>query len=132
MPLERVSQAFRDISMSFQSNPLTNDLIALRNENAIARSLRNIVLTNPGEKFFNPTFGSRVSKSLFDNIDSISAVVIRDEIENSIRNYEPRVDLISVNVNPNEDEGSFEVTIKLTSQLRSTLQLKVIAEHSKA
>ena len=114
MPLERVSQAFRDISMSFQSNPLTNDLIALRNENAIARSLRNIVLTNPGEKFFNPTFGSRVSKSLFDNIDSISAVVIRDEIENSIRNYEPRVDLISVNVNPNEDEGSFEVTIQYT------------------
>lgn len=114
MPLERVSQAFRDVSMSFQSNPLTNDLIALRNENAIARSLRNIVLTNPGEKFFNPTFGSRVSKSLFDNIDSISAVVIRDEIENSIRNYEPRVDLISVNVNPNEDEGSFEVTIQYT------------------
>ena len=114
MPLERVSQAFRDISMSFQSNPLTNDLIALRNENAIARSLRNIVLTNPGEKFFNPTFGSRVSKSLFDNIDSISAVVIRDEIENSIRNYEPKVDLISVNVNPNEDEGCFEVTIQYT------------------
>lgn len=114
MPLERVSQAFRDISMSFQSNPLTNDLIALRNENAIARSLRNIVLTNPGEKFFNPTFGSRVSKSLFDNVDSISSVVIRDEIENSIRNYEPRVDLISVNVNPNEDEGSFEVTIQYT------------------
>lgn len=112
MPLERVSQAFRDISMSFQSNPLTNDLIALRNENAIARSVRNIVLTSPGEKFFNPTFGSRVGQSLFENIDSISAIVIRDEIENSIRNYEPRVDLISVNVNPNEDEGSFEVTIQ--------------------
>ena len=112
MPLERVSQAFRDISMSFQSNPLTNDLIALRNENAIARSVRNIVLTRPGEKFFDPTFGSRVGQSLFENVDSISAVVIRDEIENSIRNYEPRVDLISVNVNPNEDEGSFEVILQ--------------------
>ena len=56
MPLERVSQGFKDISMTFQSNPLTSDLIALKNENAIARSVKNIVFTNPGEKFFNPTF----------------------------------------------------------------------------
>ena len=49
MPLERVSQGFKDISMSFQSNPLNNDLIAIKNENAISRSLRNIVFTLPGE-----------------------------------------------------------------------------------
>ena len=60
MPLERVSQGFKDISMSFESNPLTDDLIALKNENAIARSIKNIVFTLPGEKFFDPLFGSEV------------------------------------------------------------------------
>ncbi len=57
MPLERVSQGFKDISMTFQSNPLNSDLIALKNEIAIARSIRNIVFTAPGEKFFNENFG---------------------------------------------------------------------------
>ena len=111
MPLERVSQGFKDISMSFQSNPLNSDLIALKNEIAIARSIRNIVFTVPGEKFFNENFGSRVSKSLFENIDEISASIIQDEIENSILNYEPRVELIEVKTNPNYDNNEFNVTI---------------------
>ena len=111
MPLERVNQGFKDISMTFQSNPLSSDLIALKNENAIARSIRNIVFTVPGEKFFNENFGSRVSKSLFENIDEISASIIQDEIENSILNYEPRVELIEVKTNPNYDNNEFNVTI---------------------
>ena len=65
MPLERVTQGFKDISMTFESNPLTNDLIAIKNENAIARAIRNIVFTLPGEKFFDPDFGSDISGSLF-------------------------------------------------------------------
>ena len=76
MPLERVSQGFKDISMTFQSNPLTSDLIVLKNENAIARSIRNIVFTIPGEKFFNESFGSNINKSLFDYIDELSAIII--------------------------------------------------------
>ena len=111
MPLERVSQGFKDISASFQSNPLTNDVIALKNASAIARSVRNIVFTYPGEKFFNPNFGSRISQSLFENLDSTSAIAIRDEIENSIRNYEPRVILNDVIVDPNYDNNEFNVTI---------------------
>ena len=111
MPLQRVSQGFKDISMSFQRNPLTNDLIALKNESAIARSIRNIVFTLPGEKFFNENFGSKISESLFENVDDISASIIRDEIENSIRNYEPRVELIEVQVNPDYDNNSFDAVI---------------------
>ena len=91
MPLERVSQGFKDISMTFQANPLNEDLIALKNENAIARSIRNIVFTTPGEKFFNPSFGSRITESLFENIDDITATIIVDEIRESIENYEPQV-----------------------------------------
>ena len=111
MPLERVSQGFKDVSMSFKVNPLTNDLIGLKNENAIARSIRNIVFTLPGEKFFNESFGSRISKSLFENIDDLTAATIRDEIKRSITNYEQRVSLRSVTVNPNFDENAFSVTI---------------------
>jgi len=111
MPLERVSQGFKDISMSFQSNPLSSDLIALKNETAIARSIRNIVFTIPGEKIFNENFGSKVSKVLFENVDDISASIIQDEIENSILNYEPRVELIEVKTDPDYDNNEYNVTI---------------------
>ena len=111
MPLERVSQGFKDLSMTFQSSPLNDDLIALKNANAIARSLRNIVFTLPGEKFFNPNFGSRITESLFENIDEISATVIVDEIRESIDNYEPRVELIDVKVNPDYENNGFNVNI---------------------
>ena len=112
MPLERVSRGFRDISMSFQVNPLNYDLIGLKNETAIARSIRNLVLTYPGERFFNEDLGSRVSRSLFENMDEITSSIIKDEIENTIRNYEPRVNLTSVDVVPNYDENEFNVTIQ--------------------
>ena len=112
MPLERVSQGFKDISMSFQVNPLNLDLIALKNDSAIARSVRNIVFTLPGEKFFDSNFGSRISNSLFENVDEISASIIRDEIRNSITNYEPRVELIDVQTTPDYDNASFDVLIQ--------------------
>ena len=111
MPQQRVSQSFKDISMSFETNPLNEDLIALKNTSAIARSIRNIVFTQPGEKFFNPEFGSRVSESLFEVVDEVSTIAIRDEIRSSIINYEPRVNLLDVLVNPNPDENEMDVSI---------------------
>ena len=111
MPLERVSQGFKDLSMTFQSNPLNDDLIAIKNENAIARSLRNIVFTTPGEKFFNQSFGSRITESLFENIDEITATIIVDEIRQSIDNYEPRVEVDDVKAFPDYENNSFDVTI---------------------
>ena len=111
MPLERISQGFKDISMTFKRHPLTNDLIALKNEQAISRSLRNIVFTVPGEKFFDESFGSKISQSLFENVDDISASLIIDEIRQSITNYEPRVDLLDVKAEPNFDNNEFNVRI---------------------
>ena len=111
MPLERVSQGFKDISMTFQANPLNDDLIGLKNENAIARSVKNIVFTLPGGKFFNETFGSRITESLFENIDDITAGVIVEEIRESIESYEPRVSLIDVEAEPDYDNNSFNVII---------------------
>jgi len=111
VPLERISQGFKDISMSFQTNPLTKDLIAMKNENAIARSVKNIVFTNPGEKFFNPRFGSRITESLFENADDLTAIEIQKQIEESIRIYEPRVNLKSVDANANIDGNAFDVVI---------------------
>jgi phage baseplate assembly protein W len=112
MPLERISKGFLDISSSFQVNPLNFDLISIKNETAIARSVRNLVLTTPGEKFFNENIGSRISQSLFENIDEINASIIKDEIVNTIKNYEPRVELIGVFVSPDYDNYTFNVTIQ--------------------
>ena len=111
MPLERVSQGFRDVSMSFKKNPLNDDLILLKNANAIARSIKNIVFTFPGEKPFNETFGSRVSRLLFDNFDDLTASNIKDEIETSIRRFEPRVRLRSVTTTPDFGNTAFDVQI---------------------
>ena len=111
MPVERISRGFKDISMSFEVNPINNDMIGIKNSTAIARSIRNLVLTVPGERFFNEDLGSRVSEILFDSIDDISASSIRDEIEETIIKYEPRVKLDNVKVEPNYDNHEFDVTI---------------------
>lgn len=112
MPLERVSQGFKDISASFQINPLNSDLIAVTNANAIARSVRNLILTKKGEKPFEPNLGSGVYDLLFENMDKQTATVIRDEIILVLENYEPRIEIIEVLVKPNYDEGAMDVTLQ--------------------
>tara|TARA_Y100001936_G_scaffold82449_1_gene81099 strand:- start:9 stop:410 length:402 start_codon:yes stop_codon:yes gene_type:complete len=111
MPIERVSRGFKDISMSFEVNPITDDIIGVKNDTAIARSIRNLVLTTPGERFFNESLGSEVSQVLFDTLDDISAAVIRDEIEQTIIRFEPRVKLSDVKVKPDFDNNEFNVTV---------------------
>ena len=112
MPQQRVKRKYKDISMSFETNPLNDDLVSLTDTSAIARSIRNIVFTSPGEKFFNPDFGSRVSESLFENVDNVSALAIKDEIKSSIINFEPRVNLLDTIVVPNPDDNEMNVTIE--------------------
>ena len=112
MPQQRVKRKFKDISMSFETNPLNDDLVSLSDTSAIARSIRNIVFTSPGEKFFQPDFGSRISESLFENVDTVSALAIEDEIRSSIINFEPRVNLLDATVIPNPDDNEMNVTIE--------------------
>lgn len=91
---------------------MNDDLIALRNENAIARSLRNLIFTSPGDKPFQPSIGCRVSEMLFENLDTITAQQIKGEIEYTIKNFEPRVDLQKVEVEPNFENNEFNCLIK--------------------
>ncbi len=111
MPVERISKAFKDISASFKVNPLTTDIIAIKNETAIARSIRNLVHTQKGEKFFRPNLGSDVTALLFENVDTLTASSIKTEIELLIKNYEPRISLNFVSIIPNYDSGEFEAII---------------------
>ena len=111
MSNSRISRAFKDISLSFKPHPVTNDLPVIKNESAIRRSIRNIVQTIPTEKFFDSDFGSDVYQSLFGFVDYGTASIIQDQIETSVRNYEPRVDKVNVEVAPTPDQNSFDVVV---------------------
>ncbi len=112
MPVQRASKSFKDINMSFKVNPLTFDLIANKNETAIARSIRNLILTTPGERPFNPELGSQVSRLLFEPIDDITSDSLKEQIENTINNFEPRVRLRQVVVQPNFDNNEYDILIR--------------------
>ena len=114
MAIKRVSREFKDISLSFTPHPITKDLTILKNENAIKKSVRNLVQTIPTERFFNSVLGSEVRDSLFDFVDFGTASVIQDQILNTIENFEPRVDDVSVEVEPRPDTNEFEVTVFFT------------------
>jgi hypothetical protein len=109
--ISRISRAFKDISLSFQPHPVTGDLPVLKNERAIMRSVRNIVETIPGEKFFNPDFGSDVRSQLFELVDFGPAENVRIQIVESISAYEPRVNDLKVFVQPRPDTNEFEVVV---------------------
>ena len=97
---------------SFQTNPLSNDLIQLKNESAIARSVRNLVLTIQGERPFQPVLGTGVSRLLFENMDKLTASAIRSEIRTTIENYEPRVEINEIIVEPDYEGNAMNVTLQ--------------------
>ena len=112
MPVQRLSKGFKDLSASFQSSPLSNDLLSLKNESAIARSVRNLVLTIQGERPFQPVLGTGVSRLLFENMDKLTASAIRSEIRTTIENYEPRVEINEILVEPDFEGNAFHVTLQ--------------------
>ena len=111
MPTRRISRAFKDISFSFDPHPVTKDLPVLVNERAIIRSVRNIVETIPTERFFNSTLGSDVRRSLFEFVDIGTALVIEEQISNSIEFYEPRIENLKIQVDPQPDNNSFDCNV---------------------
>jgi len=112
VPVQRLSKGFKDLSASFQTSPLSNDLIALKNESAIARSVRNLVLTAQGERPFQPVLGTGVSRLLFENMDKLTASAIRSEIRTTIENYEPRVEINEIIVEPDFERNAMDVTLQ--------------------
>ena len=113
MPIIRQQQSrgFKDISLSFKRHPVTNDILALTNEDAIKRSVRNLVETVNEERFFNPLIGSHLKESLFELPDNTLRSTLKTQIENTIQNFEPRVNLTDVVVNHPNDTNDLEVTV---------------------
>jgi len=111
MAVTRISRAFKDISLSFDPHPVTKDLPILKNANAIVRSVRNLVETIPTERYFNSLLGSDVRSSLFEFVDFGTASEIEEQIKTTVENFEPRVTNLQVEVNPQPDDNTFEVTI---------------------
>ena len=109
--VQRISRAFKDISLSFDRHPVTNDILNIKNEDAIKKAVRNIVQTVPSERFFNPIFGSDVKTSLFEFVDFGTASLLEDQILVAIENYEPRINNVRVRVDPNADRNEFEIFI---------------------
>ena len=106
------SRAFKDINLSFKRNPVTNDVVTIRNEDAIKRSVRNIIFTTLGEKPFMPQFGSVISESLFELSTNLNEVRITDEIKTSLMNYEPRIDNLDITVSLYPDSNEMNVTVQ--------------------
>ena len=106
------SRAFKDINLSFKRHPVTNDVVTIRNEDAIKRSVRNIIFTILGEKPFEPNFGSVINESLFDLNTSLNEIRVSDEIRSSLLNYEPRISNIDVTVTVAPDTNEMNCTVQ--------------------
>jgi len=111
VPVQRTSQGFKDISLSFKRHPITNDMLPLKNEDAIKRSVQNLVRIQIGEVFFNDLVGTRVEQALFELANDDYIDPIKNEIETVITNYEPRVLLQRVKVNSFPDQNAIDITI---------------------
>ena len=105
------SRSFKDIGVSFAKNANTKDVASVINDNAIKQAIRNLIMTTPGEKLFQPALGSRITELLFEPLDSFTSDAVQSEIINTIQNHEPRVQLRNVSVLPNFSQNSFECRV---------------------
>ena len=106
------SRAFKDINLSFKRHPVTNDVLTVSDEDAIKRSVKNIVFTILGEKPFQPTFGSVINNSLFELNTSLNEIRVSDEIQQSLLNYEPRIDNVVVTTSIYPDSNELNCTVQ--------------------
>ena len=111
MAITRNSKAFKDISLTFVPHPVTKDLPVLINQRAIVRSVRNLVETIPTERFFNSLLGTDIRGSLFENFSRNTAIIIEDQVRETINNFEPRVDNVRVEVDASVDTNTLDVKV---------------------
>lgn len=112
MPSQTFSKGFNDISLSFKRHPVTNDVVLLKNEDAIKRSVQNLVRIVLGEVFFDRLLGTNIEKSLFELSTVNVTDDIRSEIETTINNNEPRVQLTGIGVDITPDDNAFDIKIE--------------------
>jgi len=112
---------FKDIGIAFKTHPITNDISVVKNDADIKQAVKNLLLTNQGERFFNPTLGGNLNALLFEPLDYGTAGSIEDEIRNVLRRYEPRVSVQSLYVEPNFEDNGFEVELTFKIIGRSDL-----------
>ena len=105
------SRSFKDIGVSFSKNSFTDDLAIVKNENSIKQSVKNLILTQMGEKPFQPTKGCRVNALLFEPLDPFTADALKEEVLNTIRQYEPRVKISDCIVTPILESNKINISI---------------------
>lgn len=129
-----ISRSFKDISITFDKNFVTDDLMVTKNFNAIKQSVKNLITTVPGERFFNPKIGSRITGLLFEPLDFINANLVKSEIEYTIKAFEPRVRLIDVIVDQNMDDNGYDVEIEfeVNGLPEKTQSLSLFLERTRA
>ena len=122
------SRAFKDINLSFKRHPVTNDVVTIRNEDAIKRSVRNIIFTILGEKPFEPEFGSVINDSLFELNTSLNEMKVSDEIKQSLLNFEPRIDntRVTVSIYPDSNELNCAVQYDIVGIPAPTQEVDVL------
>lgn len=130
-PLKKKITIFSDLRKDLLRNPLSNDTVLFLDEEAVKESLKNLILTNKGERLFQPNIGSVVSKSLFELFTPATEEMVRTNVKDVINNYEPRVNLIDVKIVSNPDKNRLEITIYFyvrnsQNQLATTVYLERI------
>ncbi len=108
----QISRAFKDISLSFTRSPITNDLVALRNEDAIKKSVVNLCRTRLTDRFFNELLGTSIEDALFELVGEDIGVSLEEEIKTLLTNFEPRIKLTQVNIEDDIDENGLYITIR--------------------
>lgn len=106
-----VSKVFKDISLSFRKHPVTNDVLPIKNEDAIKKAVQNLIKTRIGERFYDSDLGTTIESNLFELVGRESAVILKEEIRTILKNYEPRVRLRRVDVDAPDDMNELNIRI---------------------
>jgi len=118
--ITKTLKRYSDLDLNFTKHPVRKDVNKVTDERSVIQSIKNLIMTNHYERLFNPELGSNINRLLFENMDQVTAIALKREIEQTIDNYEPRVSVTSVSVLPDLDNNAFAVSIIFTMKSLST------------